>query len=107
MKAVATFYRGSSVRFTELEQIAKAETHKVYKFPAYIEVRSIEHLINLTKAVWNKLCIEKHWKSIEDNPDSSKVEKTTGRGFMRLWQKEETDVHELSFAIPSLSLCRV
>lgn len=89
LKAVATFYRGSSVRFNELEQIAKAENLKVYKFPAYFEVRFVEHLINLTKAVWNNLlCIEKHWKSIVDNPDSSKVEKATARGFMRLWQKE-------------------
>lgn len=87
VKAVATFYRGSALQYEELTKICNQEKRPVYRFPAYFEVRFVEHLVNLSKAVWKNLpCLEKHWKWITESNESTKVEKATARGFLRLWK---------------------
>ena len=62
IKSLATFYRASSIRFGELEKVAKSENQCAYHFPAYFEVRFVEHLKNLAKAVWKMLpFMLEHW----------------------------------------------
>lgn len=61
LKAVATFYRASSIRFHELEEIGEENKVSIHRFPAYTEVRFVEHLINLSQAVWKNLsCMQMH-----------------------------------------------
>lgn len=87
VKSIATFYRASAVRFEALEQLAGVKSQSVYRFPAYFEVRFVEHLNNLAKAVWNNLpLMQQHWINVLDNNDFTKVEKSTARGYLRLWE---------------------
>lgn len=59
LKAVATFYRGSNVRYEEFKKICIQEKVSDYRFLAYFEVRFAEHLLNLSMAVWKNLpCIK-------------------------------------------------
>lgn len=88
LKAIATFYRASSVRFQELEKIGNNEGKKIYKFPEHFDVRFAEHLLNLTKAVWSNLsCIRKHWQQTIDDSDCTKNEKAQARGFLKVWER--------------------
>ncbi|KAF5275258.1 hypothetical protein FQA39_LY06918 [Lamprigera yunnana] len=50
------FYRGSDLRFEELQKIASSENKTVYRFPAYFEVRLAEHLINYQKS-FGTICL--------------------------------------------------
>lgn len=87
LKAVGTFYRASALRFGELEKLAESTKQNVYRFPAHFDVRFVEHLNNLAKAVWNNLpLMQQHWSNVLENDDSTKVEKASARGFLRLWE---------------------
>lgn len=87
LKAVATFYRGSAMRYEELQKICNQENVSAHRFPAYFELRFAEHLVNLSTAVWKNLpFMKKHWKSINENNGTTKIEKATARGFLRLWE---------------------
>lgn len=88
LKAVATFYRASALRFEELDKLAELNKTTAYRFPAYSEVRFAEHLNNLTMAVWKNLpLMQTHWSEVLENPDAAKTEKASARGFLRLWEK--------------------
>lgn len=87
LKAVGTFYRASALRFEELEKLAESTKKTVYRLPAHFDVRFVEHLNNLAKAVWNNLpLMQQHWSNVLENTQSTKVEKATVRGFSRLWE---------------------
>lgn len=86
LKAVATFYRGSDIRFDELVKIGKGKEVKIRRFPAYYEVRFVEHLINLGEVVWNNLsCMKIHWEAIVNNTDATRTEKAQAQGFSKKW----------------------
>lgn len=62
---------------------------RLYRFPAFFEVRFAEHLIKLSKAVWNYLyCMQKHWQLIieKSDTDTFKIEKPKLKGFYALGQ---------------------
>jgi hypothetical protein len=87
------FITGSALRYEELKKICDQDKVSVYRFPAYFEVRFVEHLVNLSKAVWKNLpCMQKHWKLIIEKTDTTKVEKATARGFLRLWANDLTSL---------------
>ncbi|KAL4143163.1 hypothetical protein QTP88_005523 [Uroleucon formosanum] len=87
LKAVATFYRGSALRYGWLEKLGDTKKILIYRFPAYFEVRFAEHLLNLSKALWKNLpCMQIHWQSIIESSDSTKIEKATAKGFLRTWK---------------------
>ncbi|KAE9527914.1 hypothetical protein AGLY_012738 [Aphis glycines] len=88
LKAVATFYRSSAVRTEELKLISEKSNNKFYRFPEYFEVRFVQHLINLSKSVWNNLkAIRMHWNSIITSDGGNKSEKSTAKGFLKLWKE--------------------
>lgn len=88
LKAVATFYRSSAVRTEELKLISEKSKNKYYRFPEYFEVRFVQHLINLSESVWNNLkAIRIHWNSIITSDGGNKSEKSTAKGFLKLWKE--------------------
>ncbi|KAL4148449.1 hypothetical protein QTP88_002689 [Uroleucon formosanum] len=94
LKAVATFYRGSTLRYGWLEKIGETKKISIYRFPAYFEVRFAEYLLNLSKALWKNLpCMQIHWQSIIESSDSTKIEKATAKGFLRTWKNDGEQQH--------------
>lgn len=66
----------------------------VYRFPAYFEVRFAEHLVNLCKSIWKNLPgMQNHWETMIESTETTKVEKATARGFLRLWEDGGVQQH--------------
>jgi len=94
LKAVATFYRGSALRYGWLEKISDTKQISICRFPAYFEVRFAEHLLNLSTAIWKNLpCMQTHWESIIESSDSTKIEKATAKGFLRIRKDDGEQQH--------------
>lgn len=54
-------------------------------FPENFEVQD---LINLSESVWDNLkAIRTHWNSIITSASVNKIEKTTAKGFLKLWKE--------------------
>jgi len=52
-------------------------------------VRFVQHLINLSESVWNNLkAIRIHWNSIITSDGGNKSEKSTAKGFLKLWKED-------------------
>ncbi len=70
-----------------LKTFVQKKNVTAYRFPAYFEVRFAEHLVNLYTAVWKNLpYMQKHWKSIIEGFQTTKIEKATARGFLSKWE---------------------
>jgi len=51
-------------------------------------VRFVQHLINLSESVWNNLkAIRTHWNSLITSVSGNKTEKSTVKGFLKLWKE--------------------
>jgi len=88
LKAIATFYRNSAVRTEELKLISEKSNNKFYRFPEHFEVRFVQHLINLSESVWNNSkAIRTHWSSLITSVSGNKTEKSTVKGFLKLWKE--------------------
>jgi len=97
LKAVATFYRGSALRYGWLEKISDTKKISIYRIPAYFELRFAEHLLILSKALWKNLpCMQIHWQSIIESSDTT-IQflelKTTAKGFLRTWKNNGEQQH--------------
>lgn len=85
-KSVATYYRSSAVRTNELKAISAEIENKFSRFPAYFEVRFVEHLVNLAECIFENLpAMQKHWNSVIESKHSNRIEKATARGFAKVW----------------------
>ena len=81
VKAVAKFYRASSQRTKELQDISEKNELKFRKFPKFFEVRFIKHFTNLCSVILCNLpAIEKFYLKKVKEPKNHKLKDLHGFG---------------------------